>query len=562
MKTLRWIILVLFLIFLVFGLILFFAFKEEGLKKNTILKVTISGEIMEYAPKSSFPLPFGKKMISLYDYVQIIRDASKNPKIVGLYIRLKPFSMGAGKIEELIDAIEDFNKSGKPSFVYTETFGEFGPATGSVWLASSAKKIYIHPDGYVNLIGIYSETPFLRGTLDKLHIYPDFDHIAEYKTAMNLFTEKKFTEAHREMMDSLTSSIFENMVKSISKNRNIKKEELISAIEKGPLSAKEALKLKLIDGLLYEDEIEEKLKEIGGKDYNLISESKYKIEPKGGEKIAIIFGMGGIFVGRSEGSPFGGSEGMGSETVAKYFRDARKDKDIKAVIFRVDSPGGSAIGSEIIRRELLLTKKEKPVVVSMSDVAGSGGYWVSMSASSIISRPSTLTGSIGVVVGKFNTKGFWEDLLGITFETLKKGENADFYSSLQNFTPQQREILAKMMKEIYDQFVQNVSRDRGIPEERVREIAKGRVWTGAQALELKLVDKLGGLKEAVEDAKKLAKIPEKEEVQIVIYPKPKNFLEILMEQEKDSEIKAMLKSYLIRNLPLGPLWCPYKIVLN
>ncbi|MEJ5165853.1 MAG: signal peptide peptidase SppA [Thermoanaerobaculia bacterium] len=562
MKTLRWIILVLFLIFLAFGLILFFAFKEEGLKKNTILKVTLSGEIMEYVPKSSFPLPFGRKVISLYDYVQIIRDAAKNPKIVGLYIRLKPFSMGAGKIEELMDAIEEFNKSGKPSFVYTETFGEFGPATGSVWLASSAKKIYIHPDGYVNLIGIYSETPFLRGTLDKLHIYPDFDHIAEYKTAMNLFTEKKFTDAHREMMDSLTSSIFENMVISISKNRNIKKEEIISAIEKGPLSAKEALKLKLIDGLLYEDELEEKLKEIGGKDYNLISESKYKIEPKIGEKIAIIFGMGGIYVGRSEGSPFGGSEGMGSETVAKYFRDARKDKDIKAVIFRVDSPGGSAIASEIIRRELLLTKKEKPVVVSMSDVAGSGGYWVSMSASSIISRPSTLTGSIGVVVGKFNTKGFWEDLLGITFETLKKGENADFYSSLQNFTPQQREVLKKMMTEIYDQFVQNVSKDRGIPEERVREIAKGRVWTGAQALELKLVDKIGGFKEAVEEAKKLAKIPEKEEVQIVIYPKPKNFLEILMQQERDSEIKAMLKSYLIRNLPLGPLWCPYKIVLN
>lgn len=562
MKTLRWIILVLFLIFLVFGLILFFAFKEEGLKKNTVLKVTLSGDIMEYAPKSSFPFPLGRKVISLYDYVQIIRDAAKNPKIVGLYIRLKPFSMGAGKIEEIMDAIEEFNRSGKPSFVYTETFGEFGPATGSVWLASSAKKIYVHPDGYVNLIGIYSETPFLRGTLDKLHIYPDFDHIAEYKTAMNLFTEKKFTEAHREMMDSLTSSIFENMVSSISKNRNIKKEELISAIEKGPLSAKEALKLKLIDGLLYEDEIEEKLKEIGGKDYNLITESKYKVEPKTGEKIAIIFGMGGIYVGKSEGSPFGGSEGMGSDTIAKYFRDVRKDKNIKAVIFRVDSPGGSAIGSEIIRRELVLTKKEKPVVVSMSDVAGSGGYWVSMSASSIISRPSTLTGSIGVVVGKFNTKGFWEDLLGITFETLKKGENADFYSSLQNFTPQQREVLKKMMTEIYDQFVQNVSRDRGIPEERVREIAKGRVWTGAQALQLKLVDKLGGLKEAVEEAKKLAKIPEKEEVQIIVYPKPKNFFEILMQQDKDSEIKAMLKSYFIRNLPLGPLWCPYKIVLN
>lgn len=563
MKTLRWIILVLFLLILCFGLIIFFAFKEEGLEKNTILKMTVSGEIPDWVPKTSFPVPFGKKTLSLYDYVQIIRDAAKNPKIVGLYIRLKPFSLGPGKLEEFIDAMEEFNKSNKPSFVYTETFGEFGPASGSVWLASSAKKIYINPDGYVNLVGLYSETPFLRGTLDKLHIYPDFDHVAEYKTAMNFFTEKKFTDAHREMMESLLNSIYDNMLESISKNRKLNKEEIAKIIEKGPLTAREALELKLVDGLLYEDEVEEKLKEIGGKDYNLISESKYKIESISSEnKIAIIFGIGGIYVGKSESSPFGGSEGMGSETIAKYFRDARKDKSIKAVVFRVDSPGGSAIASEIIRRELVLTKKEKPVVVSMSDVAGSGGYWVSMSASSIISRPSTLTGSIGVVVGKFNTRGFWEDLLGITFEKLKKGENADFYSSLQNFTPQQREILKKMMYEIYDEFVKNVSKERGIPEDKVREIAKGRVWTGAQALDLKLVDKLGGFKEAIEEAKKLSKIPEKEKVQIVIFPKAKSFFEILMKQDEDNEVKALIKSYFIKNLPFGPLWCPYKVVLN
>jgi protease-4 len=561
MKTLRWIILVLFLLFISFALVIYFAFKEEGLKKNTVLKLTISGEIEEWTPKASIPFGFAKKRMSLYDYIKILKDAEKNPKIVGLYLRLKQFSMGPGKIEELAKAIYEFSQK-KPSFTYTETFGEFSPANGSVWLASSTNKVYINPDGYVNLIGINAEVPFLRGTLDKLHIYPDFDHIAEYKTAMNLFTEKKFTEAHKEMEESLVNSIFNNMVESISRRRKIKKEELINAISKGPLSAKEALNLKLIDGLLYEDEIEEKLKEIGGKEYNLVSESKYRIEGNGSkEKIALIFGIGGIYVGSSEPSPFGGSSGMGSETISKYFRDARKDKSIKAVIFRVDSPGGSAIASEIIRRELLMTKKEKPVVVSMSDVAGSGGYWVSMSADKILAQPSTLTGSIGVVVGKFNAKGFWEDLLGITFDTVKVGAQADFYSSIQNFTPEQREILKKQMNEIYDEFVLNVSKSRNIPEEKVRQIGKGRVWTGSQAIDLKLIDKIGGYKEAIEEAKKLAKIPEKEEVELVIFPKEKTFFEILIQKE-DSELKALVKNYLIKNMPFGPLWCPYRITLN
>lgn len=563
MKVLRWILLVIFLLVITFSLIVYFAFKEKGIEKNSILKLTISGEIQEYCPSISLPIFFGKKKFCLYDYERIIRDAAKNPKIIGLYLRIKPFSMGAGKIEEIVKAIEDFNKSNKKSFAYTETFGEFEPSNGAFWLASSTNKVYLNPDGYVNLVGFNAEVPFLRGTLDKLHIYPDIYHIAEYKTAMNLFTEKKFTEAHKEMEESLVNSVFDNMVSSISKLRNLKKDELVNIIEKGPLSGKEALELNLVDGLLYEDQIEEKLKEIaGGENYEIVQDSKYKIESKTKrDKIALIFGMGGIYIGSSEPSPFGGTPGMGSETIAKYFKSARKDKSIKAVIFRVDSGGGSAIASEIIRRELILTKKEKPVVVSMSDVAASGGYWVSMSANSIVAQQSTLTGSIGVVTGKFNMRGFWEDLIGITFDKVKKGAQADFYSPLQNFTPEQKEILNKMMTEIYDEFVLKVSKERNISEEEVRKIAKGRVWTGIQALDLKLIDKIGGYREAIEEAKMLAKIPKEKDVQIVIFPKKKSFMEIF-NQNEESEIKILLKSYLIKNLPFGPLWCPYRVTLN
>lgn len=563
MKVLKWILLVIFLLVITFSLIVYLAFKEKGIGKNSILKVTISGEIQEYCPSFSLLNFFGKKKLCLYDYERIIQDAAKNPKIIGLYLRIKPFSIGPGKIEELVKAIEDFNKSKKKSFAYTETFGEFGPSNGAFWLACSTNKVYLNPDGYVNLIGLNAEVPFFKGTLDKLHIFPDLYHIAEYKTAMNIFTEKKFTDAHKEMEESLVNSIFDNLVDSISKFRNLKKEELVNIIEKGPLYGEEAMKLNLVDGLLYEDEIEDKLKEIaGGKDYKIVPDSKYIFKPKiGKEKIALIFGMGGIYVGQSDESPFGGIPGMGSETISKYFKNARKDKSIKAVIFRVDSGGGSAIASEIIRRELVLTKKEKPVVVSMSDVAGSGGYWVSMSANSIIAQKSTITGSIGVVLGKFNMRGFWEDLIGITFDKVKKGAQADFYSSLQNFTPEQKEILNKMMAKIYDEFVLNVSKERNISEEEVRKIAKGRVWTGVQALDLKLIDKIGGYREAIEEAKKLAKIPPEEDVQIVIFPKKKSFMEIFNQNEV-SEIKTLLKSYLIKDFPLGPLWCPYRVTLN
>ncbi len=559
MKVIRWILIIFVLLFAFIFLVGFFAFKEKGIEKDSVLKLTISEDIQDWTLGVSFPFPFGKKKLSLYDYVNILKDAEKNEKIKGLYVRIKPFEMGGGKIEELISAIKDFKKSGKKSFCYTETFGEFGPANGAYWLASSVDKIYINPKGYLNLIGINSEVPFIRGTLDKLHIYPDFDHMEEYKTAMNIITEKKFTDAHREMQESLVNSIFDNMVSEISKNRNIPKEELISIINLAPLSAKEALNYKLVDGLLYEDELESKFKELAGEDYHLVNDFSYKVqEDKGSDKIAIIFGMGGIFVGKSEAGPFGQS-GMGSETIAKYFREARKDKSIKAVVFRVDSGGGSAIGSEIIRRELNLTKKEKPVVVSMSDLAGSGGYWVSMSASSIIAHPSTFTGSIGVVVGKFNMKGFWEDLIGMTFDRVKKGEMADFYSSLQNFTPNQKVILKKMMEEIYEDFVNYVSQDRNIPNEEVRKIAKGRVWTGAQALELKLIDKLGGFKEAIEEAKILAKIPKGKEVKIVVIPKEKSFFEVFLQKEEEDTLKTLIKNYIVKDLPFGPLWCPYKL---
>lgn len=561
MKVLKWILIFLFLFLISISLIIFFAFKEKGVPKNSILKITLQGEIPEYSPASSLPF-FKKKKLSIFDYVRIIEDAKDNPKILGLYLRLKKTYLGPGKIEELVSAIEEFKSSGKKTIVYADTFGEFESSNGSIWLASAFEKIYLNPSGYYNLIGINAEVPFIRGTLDKLHIYPDFDHIAEYKTAMNILTEKKFTEAHKEMQESIVNSIFENMVESIGKNRRIRGDELKKIIDLGPLSAEEAKEKKLIDALLYEDELEEKFKEIGGKNYTIINDYEYKLRDFDfSQKIAIIFGIGGIYVGSSEPSPFGDSYGMGSETISKYIRQARKDKSIKAVIFRVDSGGGSAIASEIIRREIILTKKEKPVVVSMGDVAASGGYWVSMSGSSIICQKSTLTGSIGVVVGKFNLKGFFEDLLGITFDSVKAGENADFYSSIKNFSPCQRETLVKMMKKIYEDFVINVSNERKIPKEEVEKIAKGRVWTGIQALKLKLVDKIGGYREAISEAKRLAKIPEKEKVKIVVFPRSKDFFEILF-QERKEETFNLIKTYFIENFPAGPLWCPYRIVLN
>jgi protease-4 len=563
MKTIR----ILLILALLFGLglaaALFFALREPGIDDHSILKLTLSGTLQEYRTAEGLEEAFGSPRPTLLSLFKTLKQAAQDDRLDGVILKIEPFGMGFAKMEELRGLLAEVRASGKWVWCYTDTFGEFGPSNGAYYLASAADRIVLNPAGELNLIGLHAEVMFLRGTLDKLHVYPDFDHIEEYKTAMNTFTEKAMTGPHREMMEALVNGLFDRMVADIAQARKLDPAALKALIDGGPMGAKRALEAKLVDELAHPEEFEEAVKKKAGGELNIIAAADYPVDAyESGPKIAVVYGMGPIFVGASNTSPFDDSQNMGSATYTKAFKAVRKDDSIKAVVFRVDSPGGSAIASELIRHELVLTRKAKPVVVSMGDVAGSGGYWVSMSADRILASPGTLTGSIGVVVGKFNTRSFWGDLLGVTYDTVKAGANADIYSTLQNFTPEQKATVRRFMEEIYDDFVAKVAEGRKIPVDEVRRIGKGRVYTGAQGLELKLVDRLGGLDAAIEEACKLAKLPDPAKVTLVPYPKKKSFMELVLKKQK-GEIRTAL-DYIQSGamMPTGTLWCPYRITLQ
>lgn len=561
MKTLK----ILLILFVVAVIVLVIAgwllFRSPGISSQSVLLVHVGGEIQEYRPDSTLASLLGEEPVTQYDLTRILRHAAKDEKIEGVVLRIHPFSMGFAHMQELRAYLQDLSKAGKWTAAYLDTVGEFYPGNGQYYLASACETISVNPLGDVNLIGLHAEVPFFRGTLEKLKIEPDFDHIREYKTAMNTFTEKEFTEAHREMMESLLQDLYDQMVSGIAASRGMDPDVLRDVIENGPYSAAEALEIKLIDHTKYWAGMKEFVEEKAGESFHWVKTGRYlKTVKEKGEKIALIFGMGPIFVGESSTSPFASSPTMGSDSIARLFRKVRENDNYKAVIFRVNSPGGSAVASEVIRHEMVLTKEKKPVVVSMSNVAGSGGYWVSMSADRIIADPGTLTGSIGVVVGKFNTRKFWEELIGITHGEVKVGKNADMYSSLHNFSEEQREKRTQFMESIYREFVRLAAEGRGLTEERVNEIGRGRVWTGKQALDLKLVDGLGGLDSAVLEAKKLANIAEDKDVKLVCLPGKKSFLEVLTHREDD--VRVWLERLKSGNMVYGPVWCPVRLEIQ
>jgi protease-4 len=368
---------------------------------------------------------------------------------------------------------------------------------------------------FLNGIGGY--IPFFKKGLDKLGVEYEWERIEKYKTAMNQFTEEGFTPAHKEMMESLYGEVYARYINEVAGARDKSEEEVKALLDYGFFQGYKAKEAGLVDVLLYEDELQNIFLD-NGKRMSRISHERYSnIKPSSlglyrGKRIALIYGMGTILAGE------GMFQMMGSSTVARWIRQARTDKSIEAVVFRVDSPGGSSVGSDVIWREVVLTKKEKPIIVSMSDLAGSGGYWVAMSAHKIVAQPQTWTGSIGVYFGRPNLIKFYEKF-GITSERFTLGDKADIFSTFRKWTSEERQIIKTEIEWLYDQFLTKVAEGRNMTKEEVDGIGRGRVWTGNQALKLGLVDELGGLSRAIELAKELAGIPAAEQVQLVVQPK-------------------------------------------
>jgi len=516
-------------LFVIVGMVgMFFLGKllmKEAVPSEGILSLRFDRKIVQITGDDPLGELFGEKALSLRDIRRALRKAAHDDGIKGVRVRIDAFGGGFADLQEIRELLREVSKAGKWTAAYMDTAGEFTPGNLVYYLASACDEISLNPAGDINLIGLAVRSPFIRGTLDKLEIKPEFPGRGAYKTARFLYTKKDFTPEAREMMQWLVGSLEDQLVAGVASARKLEPETVVQLMDRGPLSADEAQKAGLVDHLEDWYSLSERLKEKapGGSDFvSLAAYLKAHRPPVTGPRIAVVTAVGAIARGRSgkEANPLFGGERMGSETIAAAWRKIRKTSAIKAVVFRIDSPGGSAVASEIIRLEMARTAEKIPVVVSMSNLAASGGYWVTCGAQKIVADPATLTASIGVFGGHLNMDGFWRDKLGVTFGRLDTNRNSAIYGGLEDWTDEQRAIVDRMLDRIYNKFTGLVAESRGMTPEQVDAMGRGRVFTGEQALEKGLVDELGGFDRAVALAKELAGIPPEKVVRLVDYPRP------------------------------------------
>jgi len=518
----------------------FFSWISQGrVPGKTILEINLECELIEYVPDD----PVARIMLGgfpvMRDIVEALERASEDERVVGLVARIGAGRMGLAKVQELRDAVQVFRESGKPAFAFSETFGEAGPGNGAYYLATAFDEIYLQPSGDIGLTGLMYETPFIRGTLDKLGIVPRMDHRHEYKSAKNIYTERQYTRAHREATQKVMTSQFGQLVRGIAEARGLTEQDVRSLIDGGPFLGREALDAGLVDGLGYRDEMVARVRERFGEGARFLYLNTY-LERAGrphrkGKAIALIYGVGGVSRGKSGYDPVFGDVRMGSNTVAGAFRAAIEDKTVKAILFRIDSPGGSYVASDAVWRETVRAREAgKPVIVSMSDVAGSGGYFVAMAADKIVAQPGTITGSIGVLGGKMVMSGLW-DKVGLAWDEVHTSMNATMWTRNKDYNRNEWARFQAWLDRVYKDFTEKVVEGRRLPQEKVLEIAKGRVWSGEDARNLDLVDALGGFSTALRLAKEAAGIPDHEEVRLKCFPRKKSIWKALLGREADSK---------------------------
>lgn len=507
--------------------------KVADVDSNSILHIKIDYQINERTANNPLAaigfLGFdGEKSLGLNDILASIKKAKDDSNIKGIFLDESYMMQGQATTEELRNALLDFKKSGKFVVAYSEIYTQ-----GFYYLASVADKVYLNPKGIIEFKGFSSEVTFLKGALDKLGIEAQIIKVGTYKSAVEPFFLTKMSDANREQVTSYLGSMYDHFLTGIGKSRHINKDSLFNYANTGRIQEPEdALKYKLVDGLKYKDEILNELKrrtDINEKDdLHSVELGEYvKSSPKDDGKddddkkpysknrIAVIYASGEISGGD------GDDNSIGSEKISRAIRKARTDDKIKAIVLRVNSPGGSSLASDVIWREVMLTKKVKPIIVSMGDVAASGGYYIACAADSIFAEPNTITGSIGIFAVLPNMQKFFNDKLGVTFDGVKTGKYADLGDVSRPLTPEERAMLQKSVNRGYDTFTKAVADGRKKTQAYINSIGQGRVWTGQQALKIGLVDRLGNISDAVASAAKKANL---KDYQLVSYPEQKSVL--------------------------------------
>jgi len=540
-----------------FGVMYLLFGREPAVPSSATLVLRVGGSLTELAPADVVGYLRGSKTPTVRSVVDTLRKAKVDPRVKSVLLKPTGFeSPFWAKVQEVRDAVLDFRKSGKPVYAYLEYGGD-----REYYLASAADKVFLMPSTALDLVGVATYELFLRGTLDKIGAIPDLHRIGQYKTAVNTFKETGYTAAHKEMDESMNRDLYEQIVRGIADGRKKDEADVRALVDQGPFLPEDALAAGLVDEVAYEDQVDDKLRageqrrRLDGDDYARVSLSSLGLNR--GPRIAVIYASGTINGGKSGYDPVNGPV-LGSETLIDYIRQARRDSSVRAIVLRIDSPGGSTTASDAIWRELVVAKTERadrPLVVSMSDLAASGGYYIAMPAQVIVAQPSTLTGSIGIFGGKFVTGGVYEKL-GAKIESTSVGRHAEINGPARPYNAEELKKLEEQLQSFYDQFVEKVAESRHSTPEKIDAIAQGRVWTGRQAKQNGLVDDLGGLDRAVSIAKQRAKIAADSDVEIVVYPPRKSFYELLSDQfsgSSDSAQAAAVTAWLSANLSSGEI---------
>ena len=535
-----------FTIALLTTLLTAFAQDTEKPPTNQFVEISISGALSEVKPAFAFgTVP----TTPLNNILKSIDKIEENKRIIGVIIRIGGIDTGWGKLQEIRNRLINLRQNGKMVISYLDSANN-----AEYLLATATEQIILAPAGTIGLTGLRAEVIFYKGILDKFDIKADMFAIGDYKSAIEPYTRKNMSEAQRQAMTSILDNLHQQQVDMIAAGReHINAERAIELINQGPFTANEAHEVGLVDSLSYYDQLITSLEsnhdsktefipnygkkavtqpDLGTftglmKFISMFTKPTTQSKKNNTPKIALIYATGPIMPNHPQ-IPFGIGEGITPHRIIDALQTARKDESVRAIVIRVDSPGGSALASDLIWHEVKQAREQKPTIVSMSDVAASGGYYISAAATEIVAQPGTITGSIGVLGGKLNLKGIYNKV-GLTKDIITRGKNADIYSDYSNFSQSERQKIEKMLHKVYDDFVNKVAEGRQKTYDEIHQIAQGRVWTGQQAKELGLIDWLGGLDTALAIAKKHVSISHDEPIEIITLPKPKPLLEILME---------------------------------
>lgn len=503
------------------------------LPSAAVLELDLERGIVEAPPQDPLALALERRQLDTRQVVEALERAAEDDRIKGLLVRGHGTLAGWGTLSEVRDAVQRFRESGKPALLFADTFGEFGSGQGSYYLASAFDQIILQPSGDVGLMPLTLEAPFLARMFEKLDVQTSFDRRWEYKDATEIFTRTGFSEPARESNEALLESILSSVVEGVAQGRDLAPDSVRSLVAAGPFMAREAEAAGLIDSLGYLDDARRRVLEEVGEEAERLDFDEY-VERDGrvwnrGPRVALIYGSGVIERGRSGFDPLSGAASFGASTVAGHIRSAVEDDRVRAILFRVDSPGGSYVASDLVRRELARAKEEgKPVIVSMGNVAASGGYLVSLEADRIVAHPTTLTGSIGVLAGKFVTRDLWARL-GIEWERIEAGGENTFFSPIDDFSDEEWEQFQDYLDRVYDEFVGLVAQGREMEVDAVDEVARGRVWTGVDARDRGLVDDLGGFTVAVAAVRDALELEPDEPIDLATVPAERTLFQLLME---------------------------------